>query len=487
MFEDFKINVFLRVAACGSFTGAARELGVSQPAISQNIAEIERSVGAKLFDRNRGKVTLTDRGRAFLEHAERISASYRAAGQTFVNPKSLLIKDVLHNGRITNILIKDGRFADLHASAEASAERVIDGEGLAILPALYNTHTHAAMTLLRGYADDLPLDKWLQEYIWPYEDKMTAADIAEGSRIAVREMIDTGTVFFNDMYFEIQETVDVVKEEGIRAAIGITVMDNHSKAVTEAKDKLVREWVDPTGGAIQLVMAPHAIYTVGPENIKKRAAFARAHGLRIHMHAAETRGEVDDCVAAHGLTPIRYLDSLGLLGPDVILAHCVYVDEEEWGILAKRGVTVSHCPCSNMKLASGRFPYELAIKSGVRITLGTDGASSNNNLDLREEMKFAALLAKVNGDPTLLPAEEVFKWATVNGAEAFGINAGEIAVGKDADALLVDLADTRMAPCKTHGEGDSPEALYRNLISNFVYSADSSCIRNVLCRGRVIK
>lgn len=487
MFEDFKIKVFIKVAECGSFTGAARELGVSQPAISQNIADIERSVGAKLFDRNRGKAVLTEKGGVFLEHAKNILASYHAAEQTFVSPKSLLIKDVLHNGKVTNILIKDGRFADLHASPEASAERIIEADGLAILPAMYNTHTHAAMTLLRGYADDMPLDKWLQEYIWPNEAKLTPADIAEGSRVAVREMINTGTVFFNDMYFEIEETIDVVKESGIRAAIGITVMDYHPKAVTEAKNKMIKEWKDPTEGAIQLVMAPHAIYTVGPENIRKRVAFARENGMRIHMHVAETRGEVNDCIAAHGMTPVRYLDSLGVLGPDVILAHCVYVDEQEWEILAERGVTVSHCPCSNMKLGSGRFPYELAIKSGVRITLGTDGASSNNNLDLREEMKIAALLAKVEGDPTLLPAEEVFKWATINGAEAFGINAGEIAIGKDADALLVDLADTRMAPCKSHSDGDSPELLHRNLISNFVYSADSSCIRNVLCAGRVVK
>lgn len=473
MFEDFRIKSFLKLVECGSFTAAARELGVSQPAISQNIVELEKSVGARLFDRSRGNTSLTETGQLFLEHAKRIDSSYTAAKETFSCPKSMLIKDVILDGQKTNILIKDGIFVDTCAPADVNVERVIDAEGLAILPALYNTHTHAAMTLLRGYADDMPLQKWLTEYIWPYEDKLTAADIAKGSRMAVSEMLDGGTVFFNDMYFDIEGTIDIVKESGMRAAIGITVMDYHSKAVTESKNRFIKEFKDPTGGRIQLVMAPHAIYTVCAENIKKRAAFARENGLRLHTHAAETLQEVKDCVAAHGMTPIRYLDSLGYLGPDVILAHCVHVDEEEWDIIAKRGVTVSHCPCSNMKLGSGRFPYELAIKSGARITLGTDGASSNNNLDMMEEMKFAALLAKVSGDPSLLPAEEVFKWATQNGAEAFGINAGVIANGKDADAILVDLNNSKMIPC-------------HHLVSNFVYSADTACIKYVLCAGKIM-
>ena len=170
---------------------------------------------------------------------------------------------------------------------------------------------------------------------------------------------------------------------------------------------------------------------------------------------------------------MRYLDSIGFLGPDVIAAHCVHVDKEEWDILAERGVTVSHCPCSNMKLGSGRFPYELAIASGVRVTLGTDGSSSNNNLDMREEMKVAALLAKVTGDASLLSANLVLQWATRNGAEAFGYDSGVIAEGKLADAVLVSLDNPKMQPC-------------HNLVSNWVYSADSSCIKHVICNGKVL-
>lgn len=385
----------------------------------------------------------------------------------------LLIKDVLHEGRTRNILIEGKCFKDLDAPAEVADAKVLDATGTAILPALYNTHTHAAMTLLRGYADDMPLQTWLNDYIWPFEARLTPEDIRRGSEIAVREMLESGSVFFNDMYFNVEETIGVVDKAGMRAAIGITVMENHTKAVEEQKKEFVRQWHDPTGGRIQLVMAPHAIYTVGERKLRECAEFARDNGMLLHIHLSETETEVENCVKEHSATPVRYLDRIGFLGPDVIAAHCVHVDDGEAGILAERGVTVSHCPCSNMKLGSGIFPYARLIKAGCRITLGTDGASSGNNLDLREAMKFAALLAKAGGDPELLPAEEVFRWATRSGAEAFGLAAGAIAEGFLADCLLIDLSDIRMQPC-------------HNLVSNFVYAADSRCIKHVLCDGRIV-
>ena len=385
----------------------------------------------------------------------------------------LLLKGVLLDGRTRNILIEDKRFKDLDAPDEVADAKVLDASGTAVLPALYNTHTHAAMTLLRGYADDMPLQTWLQDYIWPFEDKLTPADIRRGSEIAAQEMIQSGTVFFNDMYFDVEETIDTVAGSGMRAAIGITVMENHSKSVTKEKKEFIRHWQDPTGGRIRLVLAPHAIYTVGEKKLRDCAEFAREHGMLLHIHLSETTVEVEDCLREHGMTPVRYLDSIGFLGPDVIAAHCVHVDEGEADILAERGVTVSHCPCSNMKLGSGVFPYRMLMDAGCRITLGTDGASSGNNLDLREAMKFAALIAKAQGDPSLLPAEEVFRWASRAGAEAFGIDAGVIAEGKLADCLLIDLSDIRMQPCY-------------HLVSNFVYSADSRCIKHVICDGKEI-
>lgn len=398
---------------------------------------------------------------------------------------NILIKNVLHDGTKTNILIENRRFSSLNAPSELQAEQVIDADGMAILPAFYNCHTHAAMSLLRGYADDMPLQTWLQDYIWPYEDTLTPDDIEKGSRIAAKEMVQTGSVFFNDMYFDIDRTIKVVEETGMRACIGITVMEMHSLAVEQGKREFVEQFRDPTGGRIQLAIAPHAIYTVGKEKLIRSAEWARKFGLKLHIHVSETAQEVDDCLKEHGMTPVRYLDSIGFLGPDVVAAHCVHVDEEEWDILAKRGVTAVHNPCSNMKLGSGRFPYELAIKSGARIALGTDGCSSNNNLDMREEMKFAALMAKCvsvdasglltnTGDPTLLPANLILKWATENGAQAFGIDSGVIAEGKIADCLLVDLGDVRMKP-------------NHHLVSNWVYSASSDCVKTVICDGRVIR
>lgn len=387
--------------------------------------------------------------------------------------KSLLLKNVLHNGQKTNILIEGKRFKNLNAPADTAAEIVMECEGLAIIPAFYNTHNHAPMMPLRGLGEDRPLQAWLQDYIWPFEAKMTPADVRKGSEAAIREMVSTGTVFFSDMYFEIDETIDAVDKSGMRAAIGITFLDGHDKCQQIEKLDFLHNWQDPTGGRITLTLDPHAIYTAGPELYKKVHKLSLETGIKVHTHLAETKTEVEDCIKQHGTTPVRYLDSLGVLDSNVIAAHCVYVDKEEWDILAERGVTVAHCPCSNMKLGSGRFPYELAIASGTRITLGTDGPSSNNNLDMREEMKFAALLAKVSGDPTLLPAEEIFKWATLNGADAFGIDAGKIAEGKLADAVLLDTKKERLQPCY-------------NLISNWVYAADCSCIAATICDGKIL-
>ena len=474
MFEDFRLRVFARVAELGSFTAAAKALGISQPAVSQHISELEKSVGGALFERGRGHVEPTARGRLFLQHAERILSNYKELDNEFRIPERILIKHVLLDGRKTNILTRHDRFADLDAPEDTPADRVIEADGLAILPSFFNTHTHAAMTLMRGYADDKPLQEWLEQDVWPFEAKMTSDDIRLGNELAVREMAAGGTTFFNDMYFDPEEAVAAVEASGMRAAIGITILDNHPKSQAEALKDYIKNWKDPTGGRIQLVMAPHSVYTVSAEHLKRCANFARHHGMLLHIHLSETRREVEDCIKAHGTTPVRFLDKLGFLGQDVIAAHCVHVDAEEWKILAQRGVTIAHCPCSNMKLGSGRFPYELALESGCRITLATDGVSSNNNLDMREEMKFAALLAKLAGDASLLPAGEVFRWATKNGADFFGIDAGEIAVGKQADAVLIDLGVPQMQPC-------------HHLISNWVYAANSGCIRYTLCAGRILK
>ena len=386
---------------------------------------------------------------------------------------SILIKNILLDGQPRNVLIEGKRFKSLSAAAGAVAQTVIDGTGKALLPGLYNMHTHAAMTLMRGYGDDTPLERWLEDYIWPYEAQLSSEDFRRGYDLANREMAETGTVFFNDMYFSLEEAIDVVAKSGLRAALGLVVLDGHTHSIGPEVLDFLKTWKDPTGGRIRFTLAPHSIYTVSGAKLVRIARAARENGLPIHMHLAETRTEVSNCIRDHGMRPVAYLDSLGLLGPDIILAHCVHVNEEEADILAERQVTIVHCPCSNMKLGSGIFPYEHLIKAGCRITLGTDGASSSNNLDLREAMKFAALLSKVSASPDLLSASAVLEWATVRAAEAFGIDGGVIAEGKLADGILVDLNNVKMQPCY-------------NLVSNFVYSADSSCIAGVLCDGKLI-
>lgn len=384
----------------------------------------------------------------------------------------MLIKNVLmEDGRKVNILTEKNIIKAIGVPDNTEADEVTDAEGMAILPAFYNTHSHSAMNLLRGYADDMPLQKWLNEYIWPFEGKMTAEDMAAGSRLAVNEMVRTGTVGFYDMYFHMDGTAGVAEAAGMRAVAAETFFQ-HTIGTLEPYVPVMNSW-NREHRMTKMAIAPHAIYTNTTESLQKAVRTARENGALINIHVAETREEVDNCISATGMTPVRYLDSIGLLGPDVNAAHCVWLDREEWDIMAERGVTVAHCPCSNMKLGSGRFPYRDAIASGVRLTLGTDGAASNNNLDMREEMKFAALLAKVDGDVECLPATEILKWATRNGAEALGIDAGIIAEGKVADCILIDINDFRMQPC-------------HNLISNWVYAASSDCITTVICDGKVI-
>ena len=386
---------------------------------------------------------------------------------------SLLLRDVVHQNRPTNIWIEGNRFRSLNAPADTQADLVLDCRGKAILPPFYNAHTHAAMTLLRGYADDMPLFQWLTEYIWPFEAGMTSEDIYKGSRLAILEMIKSGCVFFNDMYWDIEETIRAVEEMGVRAAIGVTFMDRMSPRKIEDNFRFIEQWSDRADGRIQITVAPHAIYTVGEALFRRCAEAARRKGIVLHIHLAETEQEVTDCIAAHGMTPVRWLDSIGVLGGNVVAAHVVHVDDEEINILKERKVTIVHNPCSNMKLSSGIFRAQDFSNSGCRITLGTDGTSSNNNLDMREEMKIAALLAKCQHSPDTLSAPEALQWATRNPAEAFGIDGGVIAEGKLADAVLVDLSNERLVPC-------------HNLLSNWVYAADSRCIDTVICDGKII-
>ncbi len=391
---------------------------------------------------------------------------------------SILIKNVEWNGKQTDVLIEGNRFSKIGSGIEGPAETIIDGDGKAILPTFVNMHTHAAMSLLRSYADDLELHDWLTNYIWPLEAQMTEEDIYHGTRLACLEMIKSGTTCFNDMYWHFHGTARAVEEMGVRAILSSVFIDfsNEEKAAEQRKltKTLFYKEADRYSDRIGFALGPHALYSVSEKSLRWIRDFADENDLLIHIHVSETVKEVDDCLSQYGLRPVQWLDKIGLLGPNVIAAHVVHVTNAEIRILADRGVKVVHNPVSNMKLASGSFPYGRMLANGVEVFLGTDGCSSNNNLDMMEEMKFASLHAKLLlSDPTALPTRQVFDMATKCGAAALGIDCGEIKEGKLADCMLVDLSNHRLVPGY-------------HLLDDIVYSADSSCIDTVICDGRIL-
>jgi len=391
----------------------------------------------------------------------------------------LILQSVLFQGKKQDILISGKKFAKVgRPLTERDCEKaeVVNCNGLAIVPPFYNGHTHAAMTLLRGYADDMPLMKWLAEYIWPFEAKLSAKDIEIGTRLAILEMIKSGTVFFSDMYWKREQTMKVVKEMGIRATIGVTFAENlmTSQQVEDNFRFLKAHRFE--SDRIKLAVMPHSIYTVGDKMFKRCAKVACEENYVLHTHLSETDKEVKDCKKQYGCSPVELLDKWGVLCDHFVAAHCVHLSKKDMSLLAESASAAILNPCSNLKLGSGVPKVNALLKSGILVGLGTDGASSNNNLDMHEEMKLISLLAKVenkNGCAEAVPAGEALKMATANAAFAYGVPAGVIAEGFLADALLLDLKNERLNPL-------------HNLESNWVYAADSSAIHSVICNGKFV-
>jgi 5-methylthioadenosine/S-adenosylhomocysteine deaminase len=393
---------------------------------------------------------------------------------------SILIKNVLLGGRARNIFIEGHEIEAIsEGSKEQVAEFVIDGSDKAAIPGLFNAHTHAAMTLLRGYADDMPLQKWLETKIWPVEVKLTEDDVYWGTKLACLEMIKSGTTFFNDMYWHWRGSAKAVAESGIRGALSAVFIDGFDEE--KANEQIIRnetlyEESKKLPARIIFALGPHAIYTVSENSLCWVRDFAEKHDLLVHIHLSETKGEVEDCIKRHGMRPVEYLKGLDFLCARTIACHCTHLSRNEMELLKKHNVKIVHNPTSNMKLAAGRKPYDELKRLGLydNIALGTDGCASNNNLDMFEEMKIASLLQKVySGDPTSMPAEEAFGLATGNAARMFRLNAGEIAEGKLADVVLLDLKTVNLVP-------------NHNLISNIVYSANGSCVDTVICDGKIL-
>lgn len=387
-----------------------------------------------------------------------------------------LFKEVRLDDKITDILVNNDRIEKISPNISRADADVFEANGMIVLPSFANSHTHAAMTLLRGYADDLDLFDWLSNYIWPLEAKLTEDDVYWGTRLACIEMIKCGTSCFNDMYWHSKATAQAVEDAGIRAVISQVFIDHNDPGNVQKQIENAEKFFSENKDSkrVKFALGPHSIYTVSQESLSWIAKFALDHKKLIHIHVAETQKEVQDCQAKYGMTPIEYLHSLGLLKPYSLLAHCVWVTENDVKLIAKSGASVLHNPVSNLKLASGFFPLKLLKQQGVRIAIGTDGASSNNNLSSLEEMKFAALLPKyIEMDPKLYPAHEVFHDATLAGFEAMQIDAGLIQEGKLADFILLKNENFLLTP-------------NYNTISNLVYSADSSSIDTVVCNGQIV-
>ncbi|HWP98527.1 MAG TPA: amidohydrolase [Syntrophomonadaceae bacterium] len=378
------------------------------------------------------------------------------------------------------LIAENGRILQLGEgeAPQAAYDRVIDGHNRVLMPGLVNTHTHAAMTLLRGYADDLPLMEWLQTKVWPLEAKLTGEDIYWGSLLAIAEMLRSGTTCFADMYFFMDRVAQAVEESGMRAVLsrGMIGVGPESELAFSESRTLVEKWHRQAGERISFMLGPHAPYTCPPEYLKRVTLLADQLGVGIHIHLAETRGEFDDIMRDYGLSPTAHLQACGVMDRPVLAAHCVHLTPEDINILEKHKVGVAHNPQSNMKLASGIAPVPEMLAAGIAVSLGTDGASSNNDLDLIQEMRSASLLHKVNTmDPTVVPAYQALEMATVHGSRALGLEKeiGCLAPGMKADMILLKL--------------DVPHMLPRyDLVANLVYSSQAGDVDTVIIDGRII-
>ncbi|WP_135821757.1 amidohydrolase [Halostella litorea] len=362
---------------------------------------------------------------------------------------------------------------------DADADETLDAEGGLVIPGLVNAHSHVAMTLLRGYADDKPLDAWLREDVWPVEGAMTAEDVRAGADLGLVEMIKAGTTAFADMYFDVGEVVDAVAAAGVRARVGhgvVTVAKDDDAAVADFEESLdvAAEYDGAADGRVSTAVMPHSLTTVGDEYLREYVARAREAGVPLHYHANETVDEVDPIVSERGERPLEYADDRDMLSSDDFVAHGVHVDGTEIDLLAERGTAVVHCPASNMKLASGTAPVQRMREAGVTVALGTDGAASNNDLDMFDELRDAAMLGKLAADDaSAVPAAAAVEMATAGGAAAMGIDAGRIEPGAKADLAVVDLEAAHLTP-------------RHDLVSHLAYAARGSDVRHTVCDGEVL-
>lgn len=380
-----------------------------------------------------------------------------------------------------DVAIKESKIIDIGRNLNYKAKKTIDASGSVVMPGLINAHTHAAMTLMRGLADDLPLDIWWNKIMFPIEKKFASPEfIRIGVSLAAVEMIKSGTTSFSDMYFFEDDAAEVCKKIGIRAFLGEGLLDFPTPSCASADEtikyieNLYKKWKDDP--IIHLEVAPHAPYTCSPEVLLKSKSLADKLNLPLHIHIAETQAEVKQIKEKYGKSPVKHLEEIGFLDKNVMAIHCVHLDPHDIEVLAKHKVKVVHCQESNMKLASGTAPIVDILKAKVTCGLGTDGAASNNNLDMFDEIDTTAKFHKVvHMDPTVMDAKTVLKMATIDGAKVLQKEnlIGSLEVGKAADTIVVDFRKPHLTP------------MY-NVYSHLVYSVGGSEVETVIINGKLI-
>ena len=383
-----------------------------------------------------------------------------------------------------SLIIKDDKIIDLVTQDkvfdEYEADNTYELADHILIPGLINTHTHAAMNIFKGFADDLPLQEWLNDHIWPAEKKFVDASfVKDGSVLALSEMIKAGVTTFNDMYFFPDATAEAARELGIRANIGLVVLDFPTNYASDPEDYLLKgfEFRDKwrNDELITTSIAPHAPYSVSDEAFRLVNTYSEELGLNIHLHLHETEWEVADSIKTYGVTPIERLNNLGIISPSLLAAHCVHLNDQDTAILTKGKVSIAHNPSSNMKLGSGIADVAKMLRQNLNVSLGTDSSASNNKLDIMEEMRLAALLIKgTTKSPELLPASQAIKMATINGAKALGLDlvVGSIEKNKKADLVAIDLSSIENQP------------IY-NPLSTLVYSSSKSDVNYVWIDGEI--
>jgi len=385
---------------------------------------------------------------------------------------------VLHN---VDIAIAEGR---IQAIGEVPpgfvADEVIDGRDHVALPGFFNAHTHAAMTLERGWAEDLPLDRWFNERIWVAESALQEDDVYWGAALAACEMIRSGTVAFADHYFWMERVAEVVEQSGLKALLawcvfGLDAGQEIGGTTLGRTADFVQRWQGAAGGRLHTILGPHSPYICPPEFLAQVADVAARLGVGVHLHVAESPEQVNSSLAKNGQTPVAYLAALGLFDLPAIAAHCLYLSPEDVAILASKGVHVAHCPKTYLKLSMGMTPVLDLLAHGVQVALGTDGPASNNSLNMIESARLTALLQKLlNHDPEALPSQQVLRLATQNGARAMGFpESGVLAPGRPADLVLYDFRRPHLRP-------------RHDLAANVVYAATPGDVSHVIVDGRLL-